>query len=82
MLRKDNWKPRRETFKFWNLVCLILEIFTCLPIQTDPDTAPWVWLPGWPGTPSVEIARTPQRPFNLHALRDFVEQVSEQILQC
>ena len=26
ILRKDNFKPRRETFKFCNLVCLILEI--------------------------------------------------------
>ena len=26
ILRKDNCKPRRETFKFWNLVRLILEI--------------------------------------------------------
>ena len=26
ILRKDNWKPRRETFKFWELVRLIWEI--------------------------------------------------------
>ena len=26
ILRKDNCKPRRETFKFWDLVRLILEI--------------------------------------------------------
>ena len=25
ILRKDDWKPRRETFKFWDLVHLILE---------------------------------------------------------
>ena len=24
---KDNCKPRRETFKFWDLLCLILEIY-------------------------------------------------------
>ena len=26
ILHKDNWKPRRETFKFWDLVRFILEI--------------------------------------------------------
>ena len=25
ILRKDNCRPRRETFKFWDLVCLVLE---------------------------------------------------------
>ena len=28
-LDKDNCKTRRETFKFWDLVCLILEIWGC-----------------------------------------------------
>ena len=32
ILRKDNCKPRRKTFKFWNLVRLI---FTVLVVQTE-----------------------------------------------
>ena len=34
ILRKDNWKPRRETFKFWDLVWLILEILTVSAVCT------------------------------------------------
>ena len=29
-LDKDNWKTRRETFKFWDLVRLILPIWRCV----------------------------------------------------
>ena len=31
MLRKDNGKPKLETFEFWDLVRLILEILLHIP---------------------------------------------------
>ena len=30
-LSKENWKVRRETFKFWNWVYFILEVLQCFP---------------------------------------------------
>ena len=39
ILHKDNCKPRRETFKFWDLVHLILEILRY--IFRTSSTSPW-----------------------------------------
>ena len=40
ILRKDSCKPRRETYKFWDLVCLILDVlryfnFSDTALSTD-----------------------------------------------
>ena len=54
-LGKDNCKMRRETFKFWNLLPLILETlrYVCLPfwcwiwnIQGELDQCHGCWCPG------------------------------------
>ena len=35
ILRTDNCKPRRETFKFYDLVCLILDMLRCIKAWTS-----------------------------------------------
>ena len=43
VLCEDNWKPSRETFKFWDLVCFVLEILRYSLLFSRLVLVYWKW---------------------------------------